>query len=184
MRGQRHAPAALYPPGKTRYPLYRRLGGSQGRSGRVRKISPTPGFDPRTVQPVGSHYTDWATGPTKHVEDIVKIKTLVGRRCSLLFCFIRLCNDARRGTHNIQNVLFTDSPTEASGSNVNLSTAVLLWSFVVLHCACLERKERKKQTNKWPFEFHVLLTVRPGNVQLWLNDQLDAQLRYIKLLLL
>ena len=48
---QRHAPAAL-PPGKTRYPLYRRLGGPQGRSGRVRKILPSPGFDPRTVQPV------------------------------------------------------------------------------------------------------------------------------------
>ena len=27
--GQRHAPAA-FPPGKTRYPLYRRLGGLQG----------------------------------------------------------------------------------------------------------------------------------------------------------
>jgi len=37
--GQRHAPASL-PPGKTRYPLYRRLGGPQGRSGRVRKILP------------------------------------------------------------------------------------------------------------------------------------------------
>ena len=37
--GQRHAPAAL-PPGKTRYPLYRRLGGPQGRYGRVLKISP------------------------------------------------------------------------------------------------------------------------------------------------
>jgi hypothetical protein len=48
MGGQHHAPAAL-PPGKTRYPLYRRLGGSQGRSGRVRKISPPPGFDLRTV---------------------------------------------------------------------------------------------------------------------------------------
>jgi len=43
--GQRHAPAAL-PPGKTRYPLYRRLGGPQGRSGRETKISPLPGFDP------------------------------------------------------------------------------------------------------------------------------------------
>ena len=29
-RGQRHAPAAL-PPGKTRYPLWKRLGGPQGR---------------------------------------------------------------------------------------------------------------------------------------------------------
>jgi hypothetical protein len=55
--GQRHALAAL-PPGKTRHPLYRRLGGPQDRSGRVRKISPPPRFDPRTVQPVGSRYTD------------------------------------------------------------------------------------------------------------------------------
>ena len=59
--GQYHAPTAL-PPVKTRYPLYRRLGGHQGRSGWVRKISPPrpPGFDPRTVQPVASRYTDWA----------------------------------------------------------------------------------------------------------------------------
>ena len=64
MRGQRHALAALYPRGKTRYPFYRRLGGPQGRSGQVRKISPPPGFDPRTVQPVASHYTDNATRPT------------------------------------------------------------------------------------------------------------------------
>ena len=57
--GQLHAPAAL-PPGKTRYPLYRRLGGPHGRSGRIRKISPPPGIDPRTVQPVASRYTDYA----------------------------------------------------------------------------------------------------------------------------
>jgi hypothetical protein len=43
MGGQRHAPAVL-PPEKTRYPLYRRLGGHQGRSGRVRKISPPTGI--------------------------------------------------------------------------------------------------------------------------------------------
>jgi hypothetical protein len=40
---QRHAPVAL-PPGKTRYPLYRRLGGPQNQSERVRKISPTTGI--------------------------------------------------------------------------------------------------------------------------------------------
>jgi hypothetical protein len=57
--GQRHAPAAL-PPRKTRYPLYRRLGGAQGLSGRVRKISHTSEFDPRTFQPVASRYTNWA----------------------------------------------------------------------------------------------------------------------------
>ena len=37
--GQHQAPAAL-PLVKIRYPLYRRLGGPQGRSGRVRKIFP------------------------------------------------------------------------------------------------------------------------------------------------
>jgi len=62
--GQQHAPAALYPRGKFRCPLYRRLGGSQGRSGQERKISSPPGFDPPTVQPVVSHYTTWATRRT------------------------------------------------------------------------------------------------------------------------
>ena len=48
-----------FTPGEgTRYPLYRRLGGPQARSVRVRKIS-TPGFDPRTVHPVASRYTDY-----------------------------------------------------------------------------------------------------------------------------
>jgi hypothetical protein len=59
MSGQRHAPVALSP-GMTRYPLYKRLGRSQGRSGRVLKISPPPEFDSRTVQLVASRYTDYA----------------------------------------------------------------------------------------------------------------------------
>jgi hypothetical protein len=51
-----------FTPGKeTRYTLYRRLGGPQGRSGWAQKISPPPGFDPWTVQPIASCYTDWAT---------------------------------------------------------------------------------------------------------------------------
>jgi len=53
---KRHALAAL-PLGKTRYPLYRRLGEPQGRSGRVRKISPLPGFNPR---------------PNNNVKDVMK----------------------------------------------------------------------------------------------------------------
>jgi len=55
--GQRHAPAGL-PPENTWYPLFRRLGGPQGQSGRVREISSPLGFDPRTVQPVAIRYTD------------------------------------------------------------------------------------------------------------------------------
>jgi hypothetical protein len=64
--GQRHAPAAL-PPGNIRCPLYRRLGAPQGRPGLVRKISPPPGFDPRTVEPIASRYTDWTIPTNKYL---------------------------------------------------------------------------------------------------------------------
>jgi hypothetical protein len=57
--GQRHSSAASRP-GKTRYSLYRRMVVLQERSERVRKISPPPGFDLRTVQSLVTRYTDWA----------------------------------------------------------------------------------------------------------------------------
>jgi len=56
---QRHVPVAIPRRKKILYPLYGRLGGTQGCSGRVRKISPPQGFDPQTVQPIVSRYTDW-----------------------------------------------------------------------------------------------------------------------------
>jgi hypothetical protein len=59
MGGQHHALAAL-PPGKNRYPLYRRLGGTQGPVCTGAESLAPPGFDPRTVQLVESRYTDWA----------------------------------------------------------------------------------------------------------------------------
>ena len=55
-------PGLTLPPGKTRYLFYRRLGGPQGQSGRAEKLVPT-GIWSRTVQPVVSRYTDWATRP-------------------------------------------------------------------------------------------------------------------------
>jgi hypothetical protein len=49
-----------FTPGKViRYPLYRRLGKPHGRSRRLRKISPPPGSDPRTVHSVASRYADY-----------------------------------------------------------------------------------------------------------------------------
>jgi len=57
--GQRHASAALSP-GKTQYPVCRRLGRPQGWSGWVQKISAPLAFDPRTAQPIGICYTDCA----------------------------------------------------------------------------------------------------------------------------
>ena len=56
--GSASRPGRSFPPGKTRYPLHRRLVGPQGRSGQARKI------DPRTVQSVTSRCTDYATRPT------------------------------------------------------------------------------------------------------------------------
>ena len=62
--GSASRPGRSLPPRKTRYTLYRRLGRPHSRSGQVRKMSPTMGFDPRTVQPVASRYIEYATRPT------------------------------------------------------------------------------------------------------------------------
>jgi hypothetical protein len=55
-------------------PLYPwlRPGGPQGRSRRVRNISPLPGFDPRTVQTVATLYADWATPVPRQWDRTVK----------------------------------------------------------------------------------------------------------------
>jgi hypothetical protein len=57
---QRHTPTALQS-GKS--PGTNFTGGwvSSGRSWHVRKASPSPGLEPRTVQPIASHYIDYAT---------------------------------------------------------------------------------------------------------------------------
>jgi hypothetical protein len=49
-----------FTPGNNWQPFCRKLCGSQGQSGKVRKISPSLKLDPRTAQPVGSHYIDCA----------------------------------------------------------------------------------------------------------------------------
>ena len=107
--GPRNAPAAL-PPGKTRYPLYWRLGGPQGRFGRVWKISPTPGFDPRTVQPVANRYTDW-TLPSHSQNSHLVYKTFIDFRS---WNWLRSCNwkhrlsptaHARNAYHQVTNHL-------------------------------------------------------------------------------
>jgi hypothetical protein len=54
---QHHAPASLLL-GKTLYPLYSRLGGTEEHSEWVLKILPPLGINPRTVQPVASCHTD------------------------------------------------------------------------------------------------------------------------------
>jgi len=56
--GQHHAPTALHA-WIALYPLYRRLYRTQDRSGWVQNILPPLGFEPWTVQPIGSHSTHY-----------------------------------------------------------------------------------------------------------------------------
>ena len=77
---QRHAPAAL-PLGKTRYPLYRRLGG--GGPGSVwtsaENLAPT-GIRSPDRPAVASSYTDWAIPANK-----TKHKQVVGKEFNIIF---------------------------------------------------------------------------------------------------
>ena len=68
-------PRPFFTPGKDPVPLYRRLGGPQGQSGQVRKISPPPGFDSLIVQPVASRYTVYATRPTIYYMRLTTLKS-------------------------------------------------------------------------------------------------------------
>jgi hypothetical protein len=63
-------PRPLFILGKDPVPIVQEAGWPQGRSRQVRMISPPPGFDPRTVQPVASRYTDYATRPARILEAI------------------------------------------------------------------------------------------------------------------
>ena len=65
-------PGRILLPGKNRYPLHWRLGGPQGRSGRAENLVPT-GIRSRTVQPVVSRFTDWATRPTMQQGNFINV---------------------------------------------------------------------------------------------------------------
>ena len=54
----------------------------------VRKISPPPGFDPRTIQPVASHYNDWANWTTKchwHIKYLLTISLFKSNYTNMLY---------------------------------------------------------------------------------------------------
>ena len=52
-------PRATLSTGRNSIPILQGSGGPQGRSGRMRKKSPIPGFDPRAVQPAASSCADY-----------------------------------------------------------------------------------------------------------------------------
>jgi hypothetical protein len=62
--GQQHAAATL-PPGDP-VPVIKEAGWSLELVWMARRILPPPTFDPRTIQPIVSHYTHYATLTTSH----------------------------------------------------------------------------------------------------------------------
>ena len=58
-------PRPLFTPGKDPVPVVQEAGWAPGPVWTGAENLAPPGFDPRTVQPVASRYTDWATRPTE-----------------------------------------------------------------------------------------------------------------------
>jgi len=92
------------PPGKTRYPLYRRLGGHQGRLGQLRKISPPTGIR-SPDRPARSSVAIKTELPRPTSQEVKKVK------CTLVQA-LRLCTGrtAHRGSRGIA-LLFLDHGT-------------------------------------------------------------------------
>ena len=76
-----------------RYLVYRRLGGPQGRPGRVRKISPPQGLNSRTFQSVASRYAATSSG-------FLEVKILDKRFADVPYLFIGM--DLACGSHFVQ----------------------------------------------------------------------------------
>jgi len=84
MRGQLHGPAAPYP-GKDPVPIVQEAGWASGPVWTGAENLAPPGFDPRTVQPVGSRYTDYATWPTNTVKEEKIVQTRINVYFSLIW---------------------------------------------------------------------------------------------------
>ena len=70
-------PRPLFTPGKDLVPIVQEAGWAPGPVWTGAEfLSPPPGFDLRTVQPVASPYTDWATRPTANNISTYEIQLL------------------------------------------------------------------------------------------------------------
>jgi hypothetical protein len=141
--GSASRPGRSVPPGKTQYLLYRRLGGPQGRSGQVQKISTPTGFDPRTVQPVASRYTDWATRPALEQLECAKFQSLAAVVLKIQdfwdFALCRWRSNSRRfeGLFKIIDYNFTSRRNWIFGSFASQGILRQLWNWHVYNSQLL-----------------------------------------------
>ena len=98
-----------FTPWNTWYPFYRRLCRPQGQSGRVWKISPPLGFDPQTVQPFVSRYTDYAI-PAHFCSSLVIRSLGIINVMAVIFFFSSYAIFIRYSTSNLLGLRFHISP--------------------------------------------------------------------------
>ena len=85
---QRHAPAA-FTPGKDPVSIVQEAGWAAEPVWIGAENLAPPGFDPRTVQLVGSRYTDWDTQPISNPKVISKNEREIGYvTLCYVFCFL------------------------------------------------------------------------------------------------
>jgi hypothetical protein len=139
----------LYTGKENRYPLYRRLSGPMGRSGQVQKISPPPGFDPRTLQPGASRCTDWAvpapnTAGTKLMlsgmwrHKTAKVCWWFGENYCLRFPPRKLAQQLYRNLQSIRHStrrLISESFSLIFTTQKNLKRPIMSTSVIYITCA-------------------------------------------------
>jgi hypothetical protein len=118
----------------TRYTLYRGLGKIQGRCWRVRKSCLSPEFDPRTVQPLASHYTDWAIPDHTHRSPL----NISWRRVRHTYC------------SNCSAVLPVTTSTRNNGrSTVLMASASIWWHGVTFNVSISSTRRRILRFRIW-----------------------------------
>jgi hypothetical protein len=89
-------PGHNLPPGKTRYPLYRRVGGPQGQCAQVRKISPPTGI--RSLDPPARRQSlyqlRYSAHKSVHLVGFITKKFVTMQNGHMLRCTV-ICYDAR-----------------------------------------------------------------------------------------
>jgi hypothetical protein len=113
VRGQRHAPAAPYPP-ENPVPIVQEVGWAAGPVWTAAENLAPTGIRSRTVQPIASRYTDYATRPTNLYYGFL-INILMSCRSNVEL--------------NSSGISIVPSPIPSSNQNVIIQS--LCWSFLM-----------------------------------------------------
>ena len=128
-------PGRTLPPGKIRYPFYRRLGEPQARSGWVENFVPT-GIRSWTVQPVVSCYTNWAIPAHSIYERQLLISKVMKFKCNKRTIWFqhRIFPDNIMVTvsslvHTMGMLMLSYKQAQGQGSEYSICRKLSLWHF-------------------------------------------------------